>query len=313
MKNQQRKNQKLLLGAVFIIITFAAACSRAGLLQNNGATKLQIVATFYPLYDITKRIAGDRADVYSLVPSGVEPHDYEPTPNDILKLNMADAFVTIGLEFSNVENKLTESGENKILLIDAKKGIKLLNAQKFQGWGAQYEKNSGKDVHIWLSPKNMMAIAANIRDNLKAIDSKNADYYEENTRKTIEELENLDAEYITNLSNCKKNMILTNHISFAYLGADYGFSQIGIFGLKPEAEPNPQDIVAIKNEATRNKINYIFTEELIDTRVARTIAKEIGAKTLVLNPIEGIKDSSEDYFSLMRNNLANLKLALECS
>ena len=280
---------------------------------NAGSTdgKITVVATFYPLYDITRKIAGDKLNVDALIPAGVEPHDYEPSPEDIIKLSRAKGFITIGFRFSGIENKLMESYDGKITAIDSKKGITLLNAQG--GDKGEIERNSGKDPHIWLSPTNMIIIAGNIRDGLKNIDPLNAGLYDENAKKIIEELKLLDSEYRKGLFGCRKSVILTNHRAFAYVARDYGFNQVGISGLEPETEPTAKEIIRIKEEAIKNNATYIFTEELVDARIAQAIAGEIGAKTIVLNPIEGTKNPNEDYFSLMRANLANLKLALGCS
>lgn len=292
------KGQRVHIGILFILILLIGCTSaQQTQVEGNQVSKLDLIATFYPLYDITKKIAGEQADVQSIVPSGVEPHDYEPTPSDILKLSNAKAFVTIGLEFSGIEEKLIEGSKNKLLVIDSKKGITL----------------QGEDTHIWLSPKNMIIMSMNIMDGLNKIDPKNSNLYEENAKKLIEELKALDSDYKTGLANCKKHVVIANHGAFAYLGKDYGFRQIGIFGLAPETEPTPQDLVNIKNEAEKNNVAYIFSEELVEQRIAQTIANEIKAKVLVLNPIEGTKSPSEDYFSLMRQNLANLKLAMECN
>ena len=298
------KTERIYCGILLEIILILSACSQKQPLQNNPtSTRIDVVTTFYPLYDVTKKISGDKADVQSLIPAGVEPHDYEPTPSDIAKLGKSKAFVVMGLEFSEIEGELAESANN-IQVIDAPKGVPLIDAE---------EDNTGKDPHVWLSPNNMIIIAANIRDGLKNVDQTNSKLYDENAKKVINELKKLDSEYKTGLSKCKKNVILTNHRAFAYLAKDYGFKQIGISGIEPETEPTPKEIIKIKDEAIKNNVKYIFTEELVDTRVAETIAKEIGAKTFVLDPIEGVKDPNEDYFSLMRENLAKLKIALECS
>ncbi len=300
------------------LLPFALILSACAAMQNDNpdaakAEKITVVSTFYPLYELTKKIGGDQIEASAIVPAGVEPHDYEPSPIDILRLSKAGAFVTIGLEFSGIEDKLAQGNENKISVIDSKKGVMLLDAEPQDAQDSKKSANAGKDPHIWLSPNNMIAMSMNIKDGLKNADQKNANLYENNAQKVIGELKKLDSDYKNGLSSCKKQVIITNHKAFAYLGRDYGFREIGIFGLAPQTEPTPREIIIIKNEAKKNDVNYIFSEELADPRISETIANEIGAGVLVLNTIEGIKRAGEDYFSLMRENLANLRLALECA
>ena len=132
-------------------------------------------------------------------------------------------------------------------------------------------------------------------------------------RQLIADLEALDREFASGLSDCQKHVILTSHFAFAYMGRDYNFLQIGISGIDPETEPSPSQIREIIDAAKTNHIHVIFTESLVDPRIAQTIAREVGAQTLELNPIEGTRNPSETYFSLMRQNLKNLRIGLECS
>lgn len=295
--------------SLIVLLFVLAGCRYSVTPPEEG--KIRVVATFFPLYDITAKIGGGRLDVVSLVPQGVEPHDYDPSPQDMLKLADSGAFVTIGLDFSVIENKLVQAGESKMRIIDSKKGIVLLEADN--SGGAEESSGGGRDPHLWLSPSDMIKMANNIAEGLQDVDPQNKEAYMYNLAKVIEQLKKLDEEYRKGLSDCRKDVILTNHRAFAYLERDYGFRQIGISGLEPETEPTPQEIIRIKEEALKNGIKYIFTEELVDQRIAETIAKEIGAKTIVLDPVEGIREPGDDYFSIMRKNLASLRTAMVCS
>ena len=300
-----------LLSILFLTMT---GCTSNDTNMADDNSKIQVVATFYPIYDIAKKIGGEKIKVYSLIPSGVEPHDYEPNPQDIIRLNKADIFIVIGLEFSNIEKELMEITSTNVKVIDSIKGIPLLDAEKTSNVHKDKEDNNmGKDPHIWLSPKNMITVAKNIKEGLIQTEPENKKYYEQNADKVITELQMLDTDFRKMLSNCKKDIILVNHLAFAYLANEYGFRQIGIAGLSQESEPSPQQLVKLKELALKNNIKYIFYEELVEPRIAQTIAKEISGNTLVLNPIEGSDKLNEDYISLMRKNLANLKLGLECA
>ncbi len=276
--------------------------------QTVQNAQIHIATTFYPLYDLTKNIVGDKGTVYSIVPAGSEPHEYEPTAGDFQKLNSADAFVTMGVEFGEFEDTLASSVPASVTIIPSGKGIQQLKAnddEKIIG---------GLDPHIWLSPKNAQKMVDNIMNGLVQVDPDNTVYYLQNGQKVIDDLQALDAEFAGGLSNCQKDVVLVGHNAFSYLGRDYGFRTLFLGGLEPESEPTPQELAAIVDAAKENHIKYVFYEELVDPRISNIIANEVGAQTMVLSPLEGPSESnpSDTYFTLMRQNLHNLEVALEC-
>lgn len=304
----------LSLLAVFGVIVIAVIAI-ATLSNNQSITeddKLSIVATFYPLEEISSRVGGDKVRVNSVIPSGVEPHDYEPTPSDFTRLNNADMFVTIGLEFSPIEDKLIESSNKDLKVIDSKKGVELLSIASQVGVPEE-EQETGTDPHVWVSSKNMIIMAKNVRDELMKIDPENKDYYQSNAQEYISELTNLDMRFSESLSNCDKDTVLVNHQAYEYMAKDYGFKQVAIYGISPEAEPSPGTIATLVNEAKKYDIKYVLYESLVDPRVAQTIADEVGAQTLVLDPVEGATNPGDNYITIMDRNLINLKIALECN
>ncbi|MDD9952994.1 MAG: zinc ABC transporter substrate-binding protein [Candidatus Woesearchaeota archaeon] len=337
------------------LILMLAACATAPTPQAT-PEQLTIATTFYPLYDATKAIAGTQSTVFSVVPQGVEPHSYEPTPQDVLKVSKADVYVALGLEFERFEEELTVVGD--FVVIDASTGVALLDAtgpdphdhghhdeheeEHHAEHGDEHEEHhdmhdvpchqmpdgswmgdcdedehhdvhTGKDPHIWVSPKSMITMSENIAAGLKQADPASAAVYEANAATYIAQLKELDAAFTAGLATCKKDTVLVNHAAFAYLAHDYGFNQLAIGGLEPDAEPTPQQIVALIEEAQEHDLKYVFYEELVDPRIAETIAEEVGAETLELNPIEGAKDPADTYVSIMQRNLVNLRLALECA
>ena len=275
--------------------------------------KISVAATFYPLYDLTKSIIGDKGTVYSIVPAGVEPHDYEPNPSEFTKLSNSEAFVIMGIEFAEFEEDLGNVNPNA-KIISASTGISLLKAEEEEGHEEEEaeDEHTGEDPHIWLSPRNAQKMALNIMTGLIEGNPSNGEYYLQNGQKLIDDLKALDQEFKAGLASCDKDVILVNHNAFSYLARDYGFSTIEISGLEPETEPTPKQLAKLIEEAEEHDIKYVFYEELVDSRIARTIAEEVGAQTLELNPLEGTSDPSATYFSLMRKNLANLEVALEC-
>lgn len=262
--------------------------------------KLDIAVSFYPLYDFTKNIGGDRVNVVTIIPFGVEPHDWEPSPRDAITISSADVFIYNGLGLDPWAEKMIKSANNKNLVtLDISKAIKA----------------EGKDPHIWLDPILVKSQLRVIKDILVKYDPKNKIYYEKNYSSYLKKIEDLDREIREVIPRCKKKVFVTSHNAFSRFAERYGLRQIPITGISPEYEPNPKVIGEIIETIKRYGIKYIFTEPLIPTKIAESISKETGAKVLILDPIEGLTEkeikSGKDYLSKMRENLENLKVALE--
>lgn len=262
--------------------------------------KLDIAVSFYPLYDFTKNIGGDRVNVVTIIPFGVEPHDWEPSPRDAITISSADIFIYNGLGLDPWAEKMIKSANNKNLVtLDISKAIKA----------------EGKDPHIWLDPILVKSQLRVIKDILVKYDPKNKIYYEKNYSSYLKKIEDLDREIREVIPRCKKKVFVTSHNAFSRFAERYGLRQIPITGISPEYEPNPKVIGEIIETIKRYGIKYIFTEPLIPTKIAESISKETGAKVLILDPIEGLTEkeikSGKDYLSKMRENLENLKVALE--
>jgi zinc transport system substrate-binding protein len=277
--------------------------------------KVRIAASFYPLSEFSRAVGGDHVSVINLVPAGVEPHDWEPTTRHILRLNEARLFVYNGAGFEHWTAKTLTSLNNQNLVgVETTQGFHLINLA-----GAEPGGNSGLgvvDPHIWLDPQGAIHQVTEIRTALVQVDPANRVAYEANASAYTAKLTALDQEFREGLSQCRTKRFFTSHAAFSYLAAQYGLEQHAIMGLSPDAEPKPQDLSRIVNEAKQWGIRYIFFETLVSDKVAKTVAGEVGAKTLVLNPLEGLTTAEiqqgQNYLSVMRTNLINLKLALEC-
>ncbi len=272
---------------------------------SGNSSQLKIAVTFFPLAQIAKNVAPD-ARIVSLVPSGIEPHDYEPSTGEIISLSSSDVFIVIGFEFSELENKLANANSN-IKLINSANGIKLISAS-----GEEAQNGQLYDPHVWVSPKNMILMTENVANELAVIDPKNARTYRSNAETYTAKLNALDAQYLHELSNCTKDTIMVSHNAFSYLAKDYNFSALFMVGFAPDVEPSANQLASLIEAARAKQLKYIFYEELVDPKVSQTIARETGAQTLELSPLEGSKNPRDTYISIMQNNLNNLKLALEC-
>jgi zinc transport system substrate-binding protein len=311
-------NGKIVIGIAAIAVALALA---AGIIDiaagqnlqqqaappSNDTNKLRVIASFFPLYDFSRNVGGDRAEVSVMVPAGIEPHDWEPTPRNIADAESADMIVYNGAGFEN-----WVSGINAKFAVDTSRGIQLMEG------GEEAQGGSNFDPHIWLDPVLAKKQVEAIRDGFVQIDPVNSDYYSQNAQRYIAELDSLDSFIRSELSNCTLKDFIAFHDSFSYFANRYGLTQHSVHeGLSPEGDILPQRIQEIKDLAAGLGINVIYAEELVDPRLANVIAGEIpNGQVLVLSPIEGLEreelEQGLGYIDKMRENEQNLKVGLKC-
>jgi zinc transport system substrate-binding protein len=309
--------KKVLFVLILISGFFTTACAVPEV-RSGGREKIEVVATFYPLYDFTRQVGGERVAVSCLIPNGVEPHHWEPSPGDIITVKKADVFVYNGAGLEPwIDNVLRNIDPQKTVAVDTSAAISLLPAEEHEDEGhenAGEEEHGGYDPHIWLDPVNAQKQVEQIRDALIKADPAGREYYEENAGSYLTRLEELDRTFRETLARVPQKEIVTTHAAFNYLCRRYGLKQVPIMGLSPEAEPGPAKMAGIIKLVREKKIRYIFFETMVSPRVAEIIAAETGADTLVLNPVAGLTPEEsargEDYLTLMEQNLVNLKKAL---
>jgi len=273
----------------------------------SDSTEISVITSFYPLYDFTKEIGQDKVSVSLLVPPGIEPHDWEPTVNDLQKIHQSDLIIINGIGFENWVDNIDTVNSN-VMIVDTSKGIAIMDSDLL-------EENSGHDdhlkgdPHIWLNPLMAKTQISNIADALVSIDPVNEKFYRQNAKSYQEKLDALDKKIKNELSSCKKDFIAF-HGAFSYFAIEYGLNQHTITASnEPQAEPTSKTLENIINLAQKYGINIIFTEEAVYIRTSQVIANEIGGKVLVLSPIE-IMEKNSNYLMKMENNLSNLKEAL---
>jgi len=296
----------ILFLVVGIGVYFALLKSRPESVNDN---KLQITASFYPYYFFASQIGGNKVNVVNITPAGAEPHDYEPTSGDIVQIQTSALLILNG----TVEpwgNKIQDDlkGKNTRVLV-AGKGL-------FTQKVADENGKKSTDPHIWLSPNLAKAQVKSILNEFIQIDPENKNYYTANTNKLLNDLDNLDKDYKNGLRTCQKKDIVTSHAAFGYLAVDYGLVQVPITGLSPDAEPSLKQLANIADFVKKNNIKYIFFESLVSPKLAQTLASETGSQTMVLDPLEGLTPDAlvkgENYLTVMRQNLHNLEVALDC-
>ncbi len=312
--NRGRTAAAALLAATLLVVGGVAGYGlyRA---ESGGQTfsddgRLKVMASFYPMYDFARKVGGDKVEVKDMVPAGTEPHDWEPAATDIRNLEDADVFVYNGADLEHWAEDVLATLENKELVVtEASDGVELLD-----GEGDHAHGDNGKDPHVWLDPLRAKQEMENICDAFCKADPENRGYYEANYERYAAEFNKLDQEFREGLEATKSRDIIVAHEAFGYLCNAYDLEQLAIEGLTPDSEPDPAKMQEVIEYAKKYDIHTIFFEELASPKVAETVAQEVDAVTAVLNPIEGLSEedteAGEDYFSVMRKNLAALKKAL---
>jgi zinc transport system substrate-binding protein len=291
--------------ALLVLPVLLSACG-AG---NASPAKPLVLTSFYPLYYLTTEIAGDRADVRNLVPAGAEPHDWEPSTRNVADIQHAALFIYNGAGFESwVQKTLAAAPSQSRVVVEATQGLPLI-APPASATAGQFT----ADPHIWLDPVLAKMVAVKIAAGLTQTDPAGKATFEQNLADLNARLDSLDTAYKNGLHDCTRHDIITSHAAFGYLAHRYQLNQIAVEGLTPDAEPTPARIAEVVKIARDTGAKYIFFETLVSPRVAQTIADEAGAKTLTLDPLEGVKDEQKQtYFTVMNDNLANLRLALDC-
>lgn len=297
----------------FLLLLILAACTQPA--HDN-----TIVASFYPIAFFAQDIAGDTLPVRNIVPAGVGLHDWEPTPQDVAAIEQSRLFIHLGVGEFWTEHLLENLPPERV--VSASEGIELLPADE-EYEEDEHEEDHGEhdhgefDPHIWLDPKLAQLQVIIIRDALIRTAPEHETLYRTNADVLITKLQQLDNDYTQGLANCTNNIILTNHNAFRYLLKRHNIKGISATGLYHEAEPSAQQLAELVDIAREHNITHIFSETLLSPRLTQTIAQELDGTILALNPIEGLTDeelaAGDTYFTIMRENLNNLRLALNCS
>ncbi len=284
----------LRLIAVALAVVALGACGGS---EPNDSGRRSVVASFYPLEYAASQVGDGQVDVNNLTPPGAEPHDLELTARDVAEVHDANVVLYVDAGFQPaVDDAVKEASGN---VVDLLKGIPLRKAV-----GGE----TVSDPHVWLDPLLYARVVVQIGRVLGA----------PGRARTFEtKLRALDAAFQTGLASCKRRELVTSHAAFGYLAARYDLEQVPLSGVSPEAEPTPRKLEDAVKRVRETGATTIFFETLVSPRVAETVARETGARTAVLNPIEGLTKeqiaNGDDYFTLMRANLRALRAGLGCS
>lgn len=305
-------------GAVALGLTALSACSGSDTAGGSDGT-LDVVASFYPMQYLAEEIGGSHVSVTTLTKPGVEPHDLELSPRQIGSLGDADFILYLKGIQPAVDDAIAQSGAKNT--VDAAKLTTLeTHGAEVDGHdhgsseagSSEEHDEAGRDPHIWLDPVKYAEVAEGVGKSLEKADPGNAADYRANTDALVKKLDALNTRYAAGLKSTTTKTFLTTHSAFGYLAERYGLTQEGIAGVDPEAEPSPARIKDLQHIAEEDGATTVFFETLASDKTAKTLAKDTGLRTDVLDPLEGITEKSkgDDYLQVMESNLAALQKAL---
>ena len=305
-----------LRGVVALAVATLLALSACGD-TSAGAdddARLDLVAAFYPLHWALQQIAGPRATVTSLTKAGAEPHDLELSPQDVEKVADADLVVYLKGFQPAVDVAVRREAARRGYDVSTAARLTLPGTATEEGERRDDEAPAG-DPHFWLDPVRLATVGEALLARLVKIDPAHAAEYRANARALTTRLDALHREFQAGLRRCASRDLVTSHRAFGYLAERYGLTQVGISGLSPEDEPKPAELARIANFVEKNPVRTIYYETLVSPAVARTVARETGAATEVLDPIEGLtrRSQGKNYLQVMRSNLTNLRKGQRCA
>ncbi|MFJ7986698.1 metal ABC transporter solute-binding protein, Zn/Mn family [Streptomyces sp. NPDC096351] len=318
-------------GAVTLGIVTLSACGGTSDAADKGSGgKLDVVASFYPMQYLAEQIGGGHVAVDTLTKPGVEPHDLELKPRQIGALGEADVVLYLTGIQPAVDDAIAQAGVKNT--VDAATLTKLEahgtevgheghdhaegdhagDGHAEEEAGHDHGSEAGADPHIWLDPVKYAEVAKGVGSALEKADPANAADYRKNTDALVKKLGDLNTAFADGLKNTTTKTFITTHSAFGYLAERYGLDQEGISGIDPESEPSPARIKELQDVAKKDGVTTVFFETLASDKTAKTLAGDAGLTTDVLDPLEGITDTSkgDDYIEVMRSNLAALQKAL---
>lgn len=233
--------------------------------------KFTVVTTFTVIADIAQNVAGDAAVVESITKAGAEIHDYEPTPQDIAKVQKADLILYNGLNLERWFEKFYQDAKD-VPAVVVTQGITPMNIKE----------GSYKDLpnpHAWMSPSNALVYVENIKNALVQYDPANKDTYIKNAQEYSQKIKDLDAPLRAKLDKIPqdKRWLVTSEGAFSYLAADYGLQEAYLWPINAEQQGSPKQVKALIDIVRTNKIPVVFSESTISDKPAKQVAKETGA------------------------------------
>jgi zinc transport system substrate-binding protein len=299
------------------VVLAVAGCAFGSTVAGGGPARggheMRLVSSFYPLQWTAQQIAGKHAMVGSLTKPGAEPHDLELTPRDVARVADADLVIYAHGFQPAVDDAVRTAGAAHAFDVAGVARLDLTYTP-IEAGQRHSDEAGATDPHFWLDPTRLAAVGDALGARLAHLDPVNAATYRRNAAALHATLSRLDADYRAGLAHCANPDLVTSHNAFGYLAQRYHLNQIGITGLTPDAEPNPGDLAQVAAFVRAHHVRTIYYETLVSPDIATTVASATGARTAILDPIEGLSSRSQgrNYLAIMRANLANLRAGQPC-
>lgn len=303
----------ILLALFFCVILFSG-CEKS---EQKPVFGLQVVTSLFPIYDFARTIAGDKGQVTLLLPPGIEPHSFEPKPEDMIKISRSPLFIYTSRYMEPWAVTFSKGIDSKrVLLVEAGKKAKYLAASHHESKTGEGE-HGIMDPHIWLDFSNAAIMVDAILDGFIAADPVNAALYRKNADTLKSRLTALDGHFREALTSCTSRKLLhAGHYTFGYLAKRYNLEYHAVSGVSSDSEPSVSAMANLIRQIKSSGAKYLFAEELLSPRLAETLAEEAGVQVLTLH---GAHNLSRDeflrgttFFDLMGINLQRLQKGLEC-
>lgn len=317
---------RLLAASIAAAALVLPACGSSTADPATTGDTLDVIVAFYPLQFAAERVGGAEAQVTNLTQPGAEAHDVELTPRQIASLSEADVVIYEKGFQPAVDTAIEQIRPARVLDITTVVDLHSLTETGDHDHGADPEHeaddepgedahdHSGADPHVWLDPTNMITISDSLAEIMSRAQPGKEEVFRTNAATLNGELTALDESFRTGLQTCARNEFVVSHAAFGYLADRYDLTQISLRGLSPDAEPSPARIAEVQELARERGITTIFYETLVSPAVAESVAGDLGLKTDVLDPLEGLTESSrgDNYLEVMNANLTALKAANAC-
>ena len=271
--------------------------------------KLQVMASFNAMQEITEAIGKDKIQVTSIIPNGTEPHGFQPSAKNLTGLHTAKVFIYNGLDMEKgwLDKTITAADNKNLLLVNASKGAVAIPASADT---EDSDANIQNDPHLWLSVKGAQLEAKNIKEALVTADPKNSDFYEKNYKTFYDQLEQLYINYTEKFNNVKSREFVAGHAAFAYLARDFGLKQNSVQDVFAEGEPSAKKLKDLTDYCKKQKINTIFVEDMVSPKVSETLANEVGAKAVKIYTLAS-KEDGKTYIESIEANLDRIYTSLK--
>jgi zinc transport system substrate-binding protein len=296
-KGESMKISKICLSALFVALTLTS-CTRTAKDSADTGRKIKVSVTFNALKEMAQVVGGEYAEISTIIPDGMEPHEFEPKAQDMEALSTADVFVYNGFGLEKWAPQAIAAAQNKKLIaVDSSAGATPITLE-----GAEAIEHGGTDPHLWLSLNGAQIQTRNIANAFGKADPAHAAEYTKNADTFVTELNKLYAEYADKMKAAPSHIIVTGHAAFGYLCRDFGLEQNSVEDVFATGEPSPQQLASLVEFAKEKKVKTIFVEEMVSPAVSQTLANEIGAKVATIYTMESAEDS-KNYLERMSDNL----------